>query len=146
MQRLRNVKACVDMRKPPKPTHIVNNYKKELQKRERLQEIQYQNRVLLRKMLQIDLKPSLNVGGGEKLKRLKRTMSVNGQRLRPQSGKSFGGPRDSEQPHGLNSYTSLNRANRIRSLARIIDENKILLDKLQNTRSNYNNSKWENDF
>ena len=78
MQRLRNVKACVDMRKPPKPTHIMNNYKKELQKRERLQEIQYQNRVLLRKMLQIDLKPSLNVGGGDKLKRLKRTMSVNG--------------------------------------------------------------------
>ena len=100
-------------------------------------------------MLQIDLKPSLHVGGGEKLKRLKRTMSVSGgQRLRPQSGKSMagmGGMKD-DQPHGLNSYTSLNRANRIRSLARIIDENKILLDKLQNTRSNYNNSKWENDF
>ena len=30
MQRLRNVKAQVDMRKPPKPNHIQNNYKKEL--------------------------------------------------------------------------------------------------------------------
>lgn len=93
-------------------------------------------------MLQIDLKPSLNVGTGKELKRLKRTMSVSGgQRLRPQSAKM-----KDEQGHGLNSYTSLNRANRIRSLARIIDENKILLDKLQNTRSNYQASKWENDF
>lgn len=41
MQRLRNVKPQVDMRKPPKPNHVQNNYKKELQKRERLQEIQY---------------------------------------------------------------------------------------------------------
>lgn len=64
MQRLRNVKAQVDMRKPPKPTHITNNYKKEMQKQERMSEIQYQNRVLLRKMLQIDLKPSGNVGAG----------------------------------------------------------------------------------
>lgn len=51
MQRLRNVKPCVDMKKPPKPTHIVTNYKKELKNMERMSEIQYQNRVLLRKML-----------------------------------------------------------------------------------------------
>ena len=66
MQRLRNVKPCVDMKKPPKPKHIVNNYKKELNKMERMSEIQYQNRVLLKKMLQIDLKPSLEA---KKLKR-----------------------------------------------------------------------------
>lgn len=48
--------------------------------------------------------------------------------------------------NNLNSYTSLNRANRIRSLARIIDENKILLEKLQNTKSNYNNYKWKNEY
>ena len=94
-------------------------------------------------MLQIDLKPSLNVGGNE-LKRLKRTASAAGPRLRPQSGKSIRTQGtlptgEGDQPSGLNSYTSLNRANRIRSLARIIDENKILLDKLQNTKSNYNN-------
>jgi len=51
MQRLRNVRAVVDMSRPPKPTHIVNNYKRELTKMERMSEIQYQNRVLLKKML-----------------------------------------------------------------------------------------------
>ena len=61
MERLRNVKPMVDMSKPPKPTHVVNNYKKELKKMERMSEIQYQNRVLLKKMLQIDLKPTGNV-------------------------------------------------------------------------------------
>ena len=148
MQRLRNVKPQIDMRKPPKPTHVQTNYKKELQKRERMQEIQYQNRVLLRKMLQIDLKPSLNVGGATH-KKLKRPASANGQRLlRPQSGKSIrtDGREYRDQPKGLNSYTSLNRANRIRSLARIIDENKVLLHKLQNTRSTYDNSKWETEY
>jgi len=49
-------------------------------------------------------------------------------------------------PQGLNAYNSLNRANRIKDLAKIIDENKTLLEKLQNTRSCYNRNKWENDF
>ena len=53
------------MKKPPKPKHIVNNYKKELNKMERMSEIQYQNRVLLKKMLQIDLKPGLNTGNAK---------------------------------------------------------------------------------
>lgn len=68
--------------------------------------------------------------------------------MRPQSGKSIrtDGREYRDQPKGLNSYTSLNRANRIRSLARIIDENKVLLSKLQNTRSNYDNSKWETQY
>jgi hypothetical protein len=48
------------MRRPPKPTHIVTNYKKEMKNMERLSEIQYQNRVLLRKMLHIDLKNGKN--------------------------------------------------------------------------------------
>lgn len=47
---------------------------------------------------------------------------------------------------GLNSYNSLNRANRIKDLAKIIDENKSLLDKLQNTKSCYNRNKWEDDY
>ena len=63
MQRLRNIKPCIDTKKPPKPTHIVTNYKKELKNMERMSEIQYQNRVLLRKMLQIDLKPGLEKAG-----------------------------------------------------------------------------------
>jgi len=45
--------------------------------------------------------------------------------------------------NGLNAYNSLNRANRIRGLAKIIDENKSLLDKLQNTKSTYDRGKWE---
>ena len=55
IQRLREIKPCIDMKKPPKPTHIATNYKKEMKNMERLSEIQFQNRVLLRKMLQIDL-------------------------------------------------------------------------------------------
>ena len=64
------------MAKPPKPTHIVNNYKKEMIKMERLSEIQYQNRVLLRKMLQIDLK------NNDKKKALKRNNSAVGPHMR----------------------------------------------------------------
>ncbi len=41
MQRLRNIKPVVDIKKPPKPPHVVNNYKKELKKMERMSEIQY---------------------------------------------------------------------------------------------------------
>ena len=70
--------------------------------------------------------------------------------MRPQSAKS----RKSNAPsqgansiqYGLNSYNSLNRATRIKGLARIIDENKILLDKLQKTKSAYNNNAWRNDY
>ena len=84
MQRLRNVKPCIDMKKPPKPKHIVNNYKKELNKMERMSEIQYQNRVLLKKMLQIDLKPSLTTGGTKKLTRINSANPMG----RPASAKS----------------------------------------------------------
>ena len=147
MERLRKIKPCIDMKKPPKPKHIVNNYKKELQKMERMSEIQYQNRVLLRKMLQIDLKPNTNTG--IEVKQLKRVQSANGPRMmRPQSAKTnfTNQNQNPNQPLGLNSYNSLNRANRIRSLAKIIDENKVLLDKLQKTNSTYNNEKWRNDY
>ena len=141
MQRLRNVKPCIDMKKPPKPKHIVNNYKKELNKMERMSEIQYQNRVLLKKMLQIDLKPSLAAGDGRKLSRTNSAYVG-----RPGSAKPRGNASSSGQPQGLNSYNSLNRANRIRSLANIIDENKVLLDKLQKTKSSYNGEQWKNDY
>jgi hypothetical protein len=58
------------MKKPPKPTHIQKNYKKEMKNMERLSEIQYENRVLLRKMLHIDLK------NGKNKPALKRTSSL----------------------------------------------------------------------
>ena len=138
MQRLRSIKPQIDMRKPPKPSHIMNNYKKEMKNMERLSEIQYQNRVLLRKMLHIDLNPSANVTGAGK-----RKMSAVRAAVRPMSAKSRKPQLDQA---GLNAYNSLNRANRIRSLAKIIDENKILLDKLQKTKSTYNTGKWNEQF
>jgi hypothetical protein len=54
--------------------------------------------------------------------------------------------RYSDKPQGLNSYNSLNRANRIRSLANIIDQNKNLLEKLQKTKSTYNKNGWDADY
>ena len=39
IQRLRSVKPSIDMKRPPKPTHISNNYKKEMKDMERLSEI-----------------------------------------------------------------------------------------------------------
>lgn len=64
-----------------------------------MSEIQYQNRILLRKMLHIDLKPSKHVAGKP-------------MEILPDSN-----------PNGLNAYNSLNRANRIRELAKIVDDN-----------------------
>lgn len=84
-------------------------------------EIQYQNRVLLRKMLQIDLKPSKNV--------------VTTANTKPESN-----------PNGLNSYTSLNRAVRIQEIARVADDNRTFLNRLQNTRSHYSTERWHKDF
>ena len=112
---------------------------------ERLSEIQYQNRVLLRKMLHIDMKPSQT--GGKQKKMLMRNNSAairSHGSYRPASAKYSNAPQGENQ--GLNSYNSLNRANRIRSLAKIIDENKVLLDKLQNTKSTYSMATWKNDF
>lgn len=60
MQRLRTVKASLDLKNnvPQKPVHLKTNFKKEQQIIEKKNEIQYENRLLLKKMLQIDLKPS----------------------------------------------------------------------------------------
>ena len=41
IQRLREIKPAIDMKKPPKPTHLVTNYKKEMKNMERLSEIQF---------------------------------------------------------------------------------------------------------
>ena len=49
-------------------------------------------------------------------------------------------------PNGLNSYSSLNRAVRIKEIARVADDNKNILSRLQNTRSHYSNECWESQF
>lgn len=49
-------------------------------------------------------------------------------------------------PNGLNSWDSLNRANRIKDLARIVDGNRAVLERLQNTSSNYDHNKHLDSF
>ena len=67
IERLRLVKSALDTGAPKRHSHMEHNAKKEMNNLgkvvfdcnlnlERMSEIQYQNRVLLRKMLQIDLK------------------------------------------------------------------------------------------
>jgi len=44
------------------------------------------------------------------------------------------------------SAYSLNRAQRIRELTRVTQENKMLLKRLQSAQSVYDRNKWEKDF
>lgn len=74
-------------------------------------------------MLQIDLKPSKNV------------VSTDALGYKPESN-----------PNGLNSYNSLNRAVRIKEIARVADDNKNILGRLQTTKSHYSTDKWNKDF
>ena len=46
---------------------------------------------------------------------------------------------------GLNSYNSLNRAVRIKDMARIVEDNKIMLRKLQGAASCYSIDRWNQD-
>ena len=46
-------------------------------------------------------------------------------------------------PNGLNSYQSLNRAVRIKEIARVADDNRSILGRLQNTKSHYSTEGWE---
>ena len=49
-------------------------------------------------------------------------------------------------PAALNQYNSLNRAQRIRSLARIVDDNKHFLGRLQAAKPHYLNQRWTEDY
>ena len=100
---------------------MVHNMKKELQTLgkalfelikilERLSEIEYQNRLLLKKMLQLDTKAKSNAVPVEK-------PPIN--------------------PSALNQYNSLNRKIRIKDLSRIVEDNKEILKRLQSTKSCY---------
>jgi hypothetical protein len=74
-------------------------------------------------MLQIDLKPSKNVVSNDTLKE-----------------------KVESNPNGLNSYNSLNRAVRIKEIARVADDNKSILGRLQGTKSHYSTDRWNRDF
>ena len=81
---------------------------------DKVSEIQKENRILLKKMLTIDLKPSTH---------------------NPQKIKMVATP----------SAYSLNRAQRIKELTRVTQENKMLLQRLQSAQSVYDRNKWENE-
>lgn len=123
IERLRAIKPQIQINRPKKPSHLKTNAKREMKNMERMSEIQYQNRILLRKMLQIDLKPSKNVVSSTKIE------------FKPESN-----------PNGLNAYNSLNRAVRIKEIARVADDNKQILTRLQSTKSNYSTDKWNKQF
>jgi inosine/xanthosine triphosphate pyrophosphatase family protein len=61
------------------------------------------------------------------------------------SSASIGLKQGSSVAAGLNSYSSLNRAVRIKDMARIVEDNKLILKKLQLASSFYSIDKWEQD-
>jgi inosine/xanthosine triphosphate pyrophosphatase family protein len=87
-------------------------------------------------MLQIDLKPSrLN----------KRVLLNEGVRERNMSAQNLNAMNTHHSVTGLNSYNSLNRAVRIKDMAKIVEDNKLMLKKLQTASSFYSIDKWEQD-
>lgn len=54
--------------------------------------------------------------------------------------------KEDPNPSALNQYNSLNRQTRIRELARIVDDNKQMLGRLQTAKATYVAAKWEGDF
>ena len=92
-------------------------------------------------MLQIDLKPSrLN-------KKVLLQEGPTGARERNHSAHSLNPLLNSSSQsavvvQGLNSYTSLNRATRIKDMAKIVEDNKLMLKKLQEASSFYSIDRW----
>ena len=110
-RRLRNIKSNIDNKKPKPPCPLkLKGGKKEQNIVDKVNEIQKENRILLKKMLTIDLKPTKH---------------------NPQKIKVVPTP---------SSY-SLNRAQRIRELTRVTQENKMLLQRLQTAHSVYDSNK-----
>lgn len=85
-------------------------------------------------MLQIDLKPS-------KLSKRKLLQDM----AKEQRNSSVSIQPSTSRPSGLNSYNSLNRAVRIKNMARIVEDNKLILRKLQGASSFYSIDRWETD-
>ena len=78
-------------------------------------------------MLQIDLKPS-------KLNRRVLLQEIGAAKEEAPARQS-----------GLNSYSSLNRAVRIKDMARIVEDNKLILKKLSTANSFYSIDRWDQD-
>lgn len=84
-----------------------------------------ENRLLLKKMLQIDLKPSA----------LNKKVLVDIDEFPKKIRKS--------RSKGQNSYSSLNRGARLKEMAQIVEDNKVMLKKLYEANSCYSNEQWE---
>lgn len=63
-----------------------------------------------------------------------------------QGGPTAAAEKPESNPNGLNSYTSLNRAVRIKEIARVADDNRSILGRLQGTKSHYSTDKWNEEF
>ncbi len=87
-------------------------------------------------MLQIDLKPS---------KLNKKVLLQEGSLSVFRDGRASSASLGSRKQLGLNSYNSLNRAVRIKDMAKIVEDNKIMLKKLQTASSIYNIDQWEKE-
>lgn len=119
MNKLRNVKPTIDIRKPKNFKHLKSRAKKEQMLEDRYTEIERENRILLEKMTSIMQKPN-------------RTSTSFSQ--------------DRFQIGALPTKKSLNRAARKQELLKITLENQAILRRLQDKSSNYNVARWENEF
>ena len=118
MQRLRNVKPTIDIRKPKNFKHLKSRAKKEQMLEDRYTEIERENRILLEKMTSIMQKPN-------------------------RTSTSFSQDRFAQQT--LAAKKSLNRAQRKQELLKITLENQAILRRLQDKGSSYNVAKWEHE-
>lgn len=83
INRLRKVKSTVDNRAPKKPMHLKHKGKRDQLILEKYTEIQKENRILLQKMMLIDLKPTKLNPGKIKLTNTPSAFSLNrGKRIR----------------------------------------------------------------
>lgn len=118
MQKLRNVKPTIDLKKPKNFKHLKSRAKKEQMLEDRYTEIERENRILLEKMTSIMQKPN----------RTSTSFSTD----------RFGST--TVQPK-----KSLNKAARKQELLKITLENQAILRRLQDKSSNYNVAKWEHE-
>lgn len=58
LNKLKNIKSALNTQKPRSQSHLKTNLKQEQLKREREDQIEFQNQLLLKKMLEIDVKSS----------------------------------------------------------------------------------------
>jgi len=119
LQKLKEVKPTIDLRKPKNFKHLKSRAKKEQMLEDRYTEIERENRILLEKMTSIMQKPN------------RTSTSFSTERFNLSSGAAI--------------KKSLNRESRKQELLKITLENQAILRRLQDKNSNYNVARWENE-